>query len=269
MSEVQKSEISIPKMDCVSEEKLVKMALRPLTQVMRIDVDLLGRSISVYHTGSASDILFALKPLNLGSELTSTYTQDLDTVNVGKSSPADEAKILKILLGINFSMFLIEIVMGWIAQSTGLIADSLDMLADASVYGISLYAVGKAVAYEKRAARISGFLQIVLAFGALSEVIRRFFIGSEPNSILMMGVSALALSANVSSLFLLAKHRKGKVHMRASWIFSTNDVVVNFGVILAGVLVAFTNSPYPDLIIGLLITTIVLRGAYSILKISR
>ncbi len=269
MSEIQKSDIYIPKMDCASEEKLVKIALKPLAQVKRIDADLLARSITVYHTESASEILLALKPLNLGSEIRNTSTQDDSTVDLVKNDPVDEAKILKILLGINFSMFLVEIIMGWIAQSTGLLADSLDMLADAAVYGISLYAVGKTVAHERRAARTSGFLQIILALGALSEVIRRFFVGSEPSSGLMMGISALALTANVVSLILLAKHRKGKVHMRASWIFSTNDVLANVSVIVAGALVAITNSPYPDLVIGLIITTIVLRGAYTILKISR
>lgn len=57
---------------------------------------------------------------------------------------AAEARTLKLLLGINGAMFVFEMVVGVMAQSTGLIADSLDMFADAAVYGLALYAVGRA-----------------------------------------------------------------------------------------------------------------------------
>jgi Co/Zn/Cd efflux system component len=73
-----------------------------------------------------------------------------------------ERQTLRIVLGINAVMFLFEIVLGWLAQSTGLIADSLDMLADALVYAVSLYAVGRAAALQDRAAILSGVLQMGL-----------------------------------------------------------------------------------------------------------
>ena len=154
------------------------------------------------------------------------------------------------------------------AQSMGLISDSLDMLADAAVYGLSLYAVGKALSMKKKAARMSGYLQVALVIIALTEVIRRFIFGSEPEGLMMIGVSAIALIANISCLFVLFKHKGGGVHMKASWIFSTNDVIANMGVIAAGVFVYYTKSPYPDLVIGLIVAIIVMRGAISILKIS-
>lgn len=85
----------------------------------------------------------------------------------------------------------------------------------------------------------------------------------------MMGVSVLALAANVTCLALLSRHRTGGVHMRASWIFSTNDVIANLGVILAGALVALTGSSVPDLIIGSVIGVVVLRGAIRIMRMAR
>jgi cation diffusion facilitator family transporter len=177
-----------------------------------------------------------------------------------------ERRTLVILLSINAIMFVIELVIGWIAQSTGLIADSLDMLADAAVYGISLYAVGKGALRQARSARISGLLQITLGFGVLFEVVRRLMFGSEPESLLIMTVGFVALLANVACLMLISRHRDGGVHMRASWIFSTNDVIANLGVILSGVLVALLGSRYPDLIIGTLISLVVIRGGFTILK---
>ncbi|MEJ5301324.1 MAG: cation transporter [Thermodesulforhabdaceae bacterium] len=177
-----------------------------------------------------------------------------------------ELRVLRILLGINAVMFAVEFAAGLVAESTGLLADSLDMLADAFVYGISLYAVGRALSLKARAARTSGFVQILLGLGVLAEVCRRFLLGSEPESVLMLSFGSLALVANLTCLALLTKHRKGEVHMRASWIFSTNDMLANLGVILSGILVAVTASHIPDLVIGLLISALVVRGGLAILR---
>lgn len=177
-----------------------------------------------------------------------------------------EQNTLIILLLINGVMFVAELILGWIAQSAGLIADSLDMLADAAVYGISRYAVGKGVLHKAKAAQVSGFLQIVLGVGVLFEVIRRLLLGSEPQSLLIMSVGAVALLANIVCLVLISRHKEGGVHMRASWIFSTNDVIANFGVILSGGLVAIFGSRFPDLIVGTIISLIVVRGGVVILK---
>lgn len=94
-----------------------------------------------------------------------------------------------------------------------------------------------------------------------------FFYGSEPQSTLMMGVGLLALTANVGCLLLIYSHREGGAHMKASWIFSANDVLANAGVIVAGALVAWTGSPYPDLLIGSIVSLIVLNGARRILAL--
>lgn len=183
-----------------------------------------------------------------------------------------ERKTLWVLLAINGVMFIAEAIAGWWGESTGLLADSLDMLADASVYGVALYAVSRSRRLQANAATASGVLQIALGLGVLVEVMRRFLYGSNPVSILMMSVGAIAFVANVSCLILIAKHRKGGVHMRASWIFSTNDVIANLGVIISGGLVMLLDSLLPDLIIGALIVVVVVRGGVQILreaKISR
>lgn len=181
----------------------------------------------------------------------------------------DQSRVLWILLSINAVMFVAEIIAGIVAESTGLMADSLDMLADATVYAIGLYAVGKAASAKARAALMSGIFQILLALGVAVEVSRRLLFGSEPEALIMIGVSMIALLANIVCLALISKHRDGEVHMRASWIFSKNDVIANVGVIFAGILVYVLASPLPDLVIGALISLIVLRGGVSIVTDAR
>jgi len=180
-----------------------------------------------------------------------------------------EKKVLWVLLSINAVMFVGEFIGGWLADSTGLIADSLDMLADAGVYAISLYAVGRTLRHKANAAMVSGIFQILLAFAVVGDVTRRFVVGSEPISGLMVGIALIALIANATCLALISKHRKGEVHMRASWIFSANDVIANLGVIIAGGLVFLTGSRIPDLVIGLIISVIVLRGGIIIVRDAR
>jgi Co/Zn/Cd efflux system component len=177
-----------------------------------------------------------------------------------------ERRTLWMVLAINAAMFVVELGFGLRARSTGLIADSLDMLADAGVYALSLLAVGRSVLQQRQVAVLSGCLQIGLALWVLLDVVRRSLSGNEPISAWMVGIGLVALVANVLCLLLVWRHRRGGVHMRASLIFSTNDTLANLGVILAGLLVAWTGSPIPDLLIGIGISLFVLRGGLLILR---
>ncbi len=182
---------------------------------------------------------------------------------------AQQHRVLITLLAINPSMFAIEIVLGIASDSTALIADSLDMLADAIVYGIGLYAVGRPALAKIRAAQASGWFQIALGLAVLVDALRRLVSGSEPESLLMIGVGIAALIANLICLKLISKHRDGDVHMRASWIFSKNDVIANIGIIIAGGLVYLLDSSYPDIVIGVAIASIVIRGGIHIVNDAR
>jgi len=248
------------------------MQLAPIAGIQNLKFNLNERILTVLHESDENQILKAIEPLKFGAKLVSTTAAHQATLNEAlfesDESREAEGRVLKQLLAINGVMFVVELAAGLIAQSTGLIADSLDMFADAAVYGMSLYAVGKAISYKMRAAKVSGYLQMVLALMALSEVIRRFVFGSEPEAPVMMAVALTALVANVSSMALLSKHREGGVHMKASWIFSTNDVIANMGVILAGGAVYMSESQWPDLIIGTIIALVVFAGALKILNLS-
>ena len=265
------SSFSVPKMDCPSEERMIRLVLNGLPELNSLSFDLASRQVRAFHDGPVDLITTKLESLGLGATLLGTEPASQEAASANSATEelttAKEASTLKILLGINAAMFVMEMGAGLIAQSAGLVADSLDMFADAAVYGLALYAVGRSARLQVRAAHLAGFFQIVLALGVLVEVARRFLYGSEPESMLMMGIGAVALVANVSCLLMIYGHREGGAHMKASWIFSANDVLANIGVIVAGALVAWTGSPYPDLVIGTVVGLIVLNGARRILAL--
>ena len=261
---------AVPKMDCPSEERMIRLALNGVEGIRALSFDLSNRRLKVVHDGEAEPITAKLATLGLGASLQETVIADPETIKAAESSAVSatqESGTLRVLLGINAIMFVVEMTAGLIAQSTGLIADSLDMFADAAVYGLALYAVGRSAKMQVRAAHLAGVLQLILAIGVLVEVVRRFVFGSEPESLMMMAIAFVALIANTGCLLLISKHREGGAHMKASWIFSANDVVINMGVIAAGALVAWTGSSYPDLIIGTIVGLIVLNGARRILAL--
>src|SRR5258708_19920026 len=161
-------------------------------------------------------------------------------------------------------MFLLEAAIGWFAQSTALLADSLDMMADAAVFAIALVAVGRTARFKAHAAFSTGVFQLVLGFAVAVDVLRRFLYGSEPKSSFMIGTGLLALCANLLCMALLQKHRSGEVHIRASWIFTKNDALANLGTVIGGVLVSLTKSALPDLVLGLIICAVVVRAGIEI-----
>lgn len=254
----------IPGMDCPAEEQMIRLRLSD-APVVSLDFDLPGRQLVVCHGGEAAEILARLVPLGYGAERVASAPVQPDQVL--PVTAAGEARTLWGLLAINAAMFVVEMIAGWLGNSTGLLADGADMFADAAVYGVALYAVGKEASHKLAAARLSGILQLALATGALIEVGRRALTGSYPDQMTMIGISLLALAANVACLWLISRHRQGGVHMRASYIFSANDVLANLGVIAAGGLVAWTGSPIPDWIIGGLIGLLVATGAVRILRL--
>lgn len=182
---------------------------------------------------------------------------------------AQERKILMIALALNATMAVVGGIAGWIGQSTGLLADALDMLSDATAYAIGLVAIGRTASFKANAATLSGIALLLLGLGVLFEVGRRVVYGAEPASGWMIGTAAVSLIVNMSVLRMLAPLKSGEVHLRATWIFTRADIVANVGVIVAGMLVFWLRSPIPDYVIGTLIGLYVVKEAVSILVEAR
>lgn len=245
---------------------MIRFQLDSMPGVQALQFDLPARKLMVVHSGSRDPIQSKLEALNLGC------------VQFIRESEAQESAIpdsrergpLRAALAINASLFLAELVAGLLAYSMGLIADSLDMLADAAVYGLALAAVGGSAPGKKSIARTMGYLQAFLACAGLAEVFRRFLYGDGvPDSLTMIAISALALLGNLATLLILNKNRNTEVHMKAVWLCTSVDVQVNALVIATGVFVHFAPSRIPDLAVGGIIFLLVANGARKILAMAK
>lgn len=256
----------IEEMDCPSEENLIRMKLQSVAGIRKLDFDLSKRTLDVYCEDAADAVTPALESLDLGARLLETS----ESGDIGEESADIQKRSLWIVLIINLSFFVLELLTGFVSDSMGLVADSLDMLSDGIVYGLSLFAVGATLARKKRVAKYSGYFQMALALLGFAEVIKRVF-GTDaiPDYKMMMIISCFALAANAICLYILQKTKSKEAHIRASIIFSSNDVFINAGVILAGAAVWLFNSKIPDLLIGSIVFVIVVGGAIRILKLAK
>ena len=263
---MNKTVFHISKMDCPSEEHIIRMKLAELKNIVSLDFDLLNRQLTVFHTNDHDIIFTYLDSLHFDTTFIETIHTDISI----SSHENKEKQSLYIVLAINAILFIIELISGLISNSMGLIADSFDMLADSIVYSLALFAIGGTLLRKKNIAKAAGYLQLILAVWGFIEVLRRFIgIESLPSFQTMIGISILAFIGNAICLYVLQKSKSKEAHMQASMIFTSNDIIVNLGVILAGVFVYITHSQYPDLIIGIIVFILVVKGAFNIFKLSK
>lgn len=178
---------------------------------------------------------------------------------------ADQRRVLQAVLAINAIMFFAEFSAGVVAGSTALMADATDMLGDALVYGVSLYALSRSDRWKAGAAMVKGVFILLLALGIVVNVVVKISSGVPPSSTLMLVFGALALVANLICLRLLWRFRSLDVNMSSTFECSRNDVVSNVGVLLAAGAVSFFASPWPDLAIGSAMAALFLRSSLRML----
>jgi Co/Zn/Cd efflux system component len=180
-----------------------------------------------------------------------------------------QRRVLRIVLGINVAMFLAESMAGLLAHSTALLADSVDMLGDAIVYGFSLHVVGRGSVWQARGAMLKGVIMAAFGAGLLIEVATKLIVGVVPVAEAMGAMGIVALAANVVCLALLWRRRSDDINMRSAWTCSLNDVAGNVGVMLAAVGVALTWQAWPDIAVGMLIAALFVTSAVRVIREAR
>lgn len=192
-----------------------------------------------------------------------------DCCEVRSDVPAGQRRLLWTVLAINAAMFLAESVGGLLASSTALLADSADMLGDAIVYGVSLWAVARGPAWRARAALLKGLVMAGFALAVLGEVAAKLVHGWAPSAPIMVGLGSVALGANALCLALLWRRRGDDVNMRSAWMCSLNDVAGNAGVLIAAAAVAASGAGWPDVAVGLAIGALFGASAVSVIRAAR
>lgn len=182
---------------------------------------------------------------------------------------ARQSKTLKVVLAINLVMFVAEFSAGWIASSTALMADSLDMLGDALVYGFSLYVVSRNDAWKAGSAVLKGGIMAAFGLFVLGQAIYKVLNPVVPEFELIGLFGLIALAANSVCLMLLWRHRGEDVNMRSVWLCSRNDIIANISVLFAALGVWLTSSQWPDLAVGLGVAALFLRSSFYVFKDAR
>ena len=178
-------------------------------------------------------------------------------------------KILWLVLAINLIMFFVEGIAGFLAQSNALMADALDMLGDAAIYGFSLFVIQLDPIWKTRAGILKGLIMSAFALGILGSTIYRVYYHAAPDASTMGIVGGMALAANLFCAYLLLRFKNDDINMRSAWLCSRNDVLANLGVLAAAGGVAWTGSHWPDLAVGVIISGLILQSSFGIFKDAR
>lgn len=176
------------------------------------------------------------------------------------------SRVLKIVLFINAAMFLIEATFGWLSHSTSLMADSLDMLGDSLVYGMSLYVLSGSQIQQARVSLAKGWFMLLFGLFVLCEAVYKIAFPIMPDVGTMGFVGSVALAANLICFMLLYTHRADNLNMSSTWLCSRNDLIANAGVLIAALLSYGLLSRWPDILVGAFIAVVFLRSAIAVIK---
>lgn len=187
---------------------------------------------------------------------------------MGDSQSPIFRRVLWVALLVNLLMFFVEIIASLIGNSLSLQADALDFFGDAANYAISLFVLGMALHLRARASVIKGLTMGLFGIWILGAALYRAFIGSEPEPLIMGSIALMALIANISVAIMLYRFRSGDSNMQSIWLCSRNDAIGNLAVLIAAIGVAATTSRWPDLVVAIIIASLSLSGAYTILKLA-
>jgi cation diffusion facilitator family transporter len=174
-------------------------------------------------------------------------------------------KVLILVLAINAVLFIVEAIAGFLAHSTALLADSLDMFGDALVYGFSLYVLWRSAESKAMAAMLKGAIMAVFGFGVLIEAVYKMLAGGVPVAETMGIIGMLVLMGNGICFLLLSRHRSDDLNMRSTWLCSRNDIIANLSVLVAAAGVRIFNSGWPDIVVGAAIAALFLKSALTVL----
>lgn len=179
---------------------------------------------------------------------------------------ASQSRVLYVVLAINAVMFCVEFTAGWIASSTALLGDSLDMFGDASVYALTLFVLDRSRRARAGAALFKGGFMLLFAVVVIADAIRKLVLQEIPAADWMGIVGTMALIANGICFAMLYRHRADDLNMRSTWLCSRNDLIANSSVIVAAVLVAVSGTLWPDIIVGLAIALLFLQSAWQVIR---
>lgn len=188
-----------------------------------------------------------------------------ENANAAAASPVYR-RILWVALAVNLAMFAVEIGAGLAAQSSSLLADSLDFLGDSANYGLSLFVLGMALHWRARASLIKAASMAAFGLWVAYVTIGHALAGTVPSAPVMGVVGALAFAANLGVAFLLYRWREGDSNMRSVWLCTRNDAIGNLAVLVAAAGVFGSGTGWPDYVVAAIMSGLALTGAFQVAR---
>jgi Co/Zn/Cd efflux system component/copper chaperone CopZ len=257
-------------MDCPSCAAKIEGAARKIAGLRNVKVSIASEIMTLQLEESAAAPQVEQAVTTLGYHLARLDGQgDNDELPDLKHVTPAYKRALWIVVLLNVGYGLIEMVGGFLAGSQALKADALDFLGDGLITFLGLMAVGWSLAWRARSALIQGLFLGALGLGVLAATAYRVFVLNTPEPALMGIFGAIALAVNVGAAFVLLPHRSGDANVRAVWLFSRNDAIGNLAVVIAAGFVAWTGTPWADLVVAATVAGLFLQSAWSIIRDAR
>ncbi|MEY9885726.1 cation diffusion facilitator family transporter [Bradyrhizobium sp. USDA 329] len=258
-------------MDCSSCAEKIEIAARAISGVLEARVSIASQEMRLHIDEKAAPLPELERTVaGLGYMLARLDANDADDkiVDLSHVTPAYK-RALWIVVLLNAGYGVIETIGGFIAGSQALKADALDFLGDGMISFLGLIAVGWGLAARAKAAMLQGIFLGVLGISVLVATVYRVLVVQQPEAQLMGVLGLIALAVNIAAAVVLLPHRHGDANVRAVWLFSRNDAIGNVAVVIAALLVAWTRTPWADLVVAVIIAGLFLQSAFSIIKDAR
>ena len=255
-------------MDCAKDAAEIEDAARTVDGVRsaRVSVASQVMTLDAHHSPmQLADVERAVAAL--GYQL-DRVTGDSDTTTPPHITPAYK-RALWVVVILNLAYGVAEMVGGYLSDSLALRADALDFLGDGLITLLGLVAIGWSLRWRARSALTQGLFLGGLGIAVLVTTGYRVLVQRQPDADLMGIFGLVALAVNVAAAIVLIPHRTGDANMRAVWLFSRNDAIGNAAVVVAAVLVAWTGTPWPDLVVSAAIAGLFLHSAWAIVRDAR
>lgn len=263
-------------MDCPSCAAKIKKALGDVTGVQDVNVSIASQIMTLYADDSAVRLPEVERIVTSLGYKVDRLCEEKQAGDGDDDLPRDLSHItpaykraLWVVVSLNVGYGIVEMFGGFLSGSQALKADALDFLGDGLISLLGLLAISWSLLWRARSAMIQGMFLGALGIGVLATTAYRVFVLNQPEAELMGLFGVAALVVNVCAALILLPHRTGDANVRAVWLFSRNDAIGNFAVIVAAVLVAWTGTPWPDLAVAVIIAGLFLQSAWSIVGDAR
>lgn len=247
--------------DCADDAREIEEAVRALPTVADAKVSVASQILTLQLRVGQT----ALTDLNATVEALGYRLDSVEGARATHFTPRYR-RALWIVVLLNLGFGVAEIIAGFIARSQALKADALDFLGDGLITLFGIAALGWSLLWRARAALMQGMFLGALGVGVVVTTIYRIFVQQQPAAEIMGLTAVLALLVNVGAAAVLIPHRAGDANARAIWLFSRNDAIGNAAVIVAAVLVGWTRTPWPDLLVAAIVASLFLHSAWAIVR---